>query len=158
MTVKTVLHILNVHMTSENNFNGSAIQTLGNQNALQLNLNFMKVCNSKFVSCSYLDPAGGVVSHWYWKLGSKTHIPQWVNHSRKGMEEPSLICVCVCSAYYIDGREWKKEALKCHHSKNLFGKFCSRNLSHNIWDELTPHRRFNSNVQDFQSGAFQVPT
>lgn len=63
MTVKTVLHILNVHMTSENNFNGSAIQTLGNQNALQLNLNFMKVCNRKFVSCSYLDPAGGVVSH-----------------------------------------------------------------------------------------------
>lgn len=63
MTVKTVLHILNVHMTSENNFNGSAIQTLGNQNALQLNLNFMKVYNRKFVSCSYLDPAGGVVSH-----------------------------------------------------------------------------------------------
>lgn len=62
MTIKTVLHILNMHMT-ENNFNGNAIQTLGNQNALQLNLNFMKVCNRKFVCCSYLDPAGGVVSH-----------------------------------------------------------------------------------------------
>lgn len=63
MTIKTVLHIFNMNMTSENNFNGSAIQTLGNQNAVQLNLSFMKVCKTKIVSCSYLDPAVGVVSH-----------------------------------------------------------------------------------------------
>lgn len=67
------------------------------------------------------------------------------------------MCMCLQCILYRWER-MKKEALKCHHSKNLFGKFCSLNLPHNVWDELTLHRRFNSNVQDFQSGAFQVPT
>lgn len=43
MTHEVVLHILKLNMTSESNLDSSAVQTVGNQTALQLSLNFIEV-------------------------------------------------------------------------------------------------------------------